>query len=202
MLFMIFILWYNISIWPSRRLLVFHVAVATGNTWSLHHPPPHCAHISYLVSISVQQVSINVTGCRFFFHMEEFNDTSLLHTHLHVRHHSVRLLPSVQQQNETKCCQEASVSTAIPPAYTSDTAGQQNKIGVITFVAALAYGKKSTLVCEWLSSLSASLHINACPKLVQDEGSTNDTHTYTHTHTHTKKENLSKATSSSLLSCI
>ena len=37
----------------------------------------HCAYIHSLVSISVQQASVNVSGCHFF-HMEEFNDTPLL----------------------------------------------------------------------------------------------------------------------------
>ena len=61
--------------------------VTTAKTY---HPLPHCAHVHYLVSINVQQVSVNVNGCHLF-HMEEFNSTPLLHPHLHVRCHSVRL---------------------------------------------------------------------------------------------------------------
>ena len=54
----------------------------------------HCTNIHCLISIDVQQVSVNVNGCNFF-HMEKFNCTSLLHPHSHVRCHSVRL---------TLCC--------------------------------------------------------------------------------------------------
>ena len=34
----------------------------------MHHPPPHCAHILYLVTINFQQVLMNVNGCYFFLH--------------------------------------------------------------------------------------------------------------------------------------
>lgn len=46
--------------------------------------------VMYLVSINVQQVSVNVSGGHFFLR-EEFNDTPLLHVHFHVRHPFVRL---------------------------------------------------------------------------------------------------------------
>ena len=49
----------------------------TVTTAEMHHPPPHCAHIHWLVSINVQQVSVNVSGCCFFC-MEEFSYTPLL----------------------------------------------------------------------------------------------------------------------------
>jgi hypothetical protein len=47
--------------------LVFHVAVATAETG---YPPPHCANIHCLVSVNVQQASMNVIGCNFFPHGE------------------------------------------------------------------------------------------------------------------------------------
>ena len=48
------------------------------------------------------------------------------------------LLPSVtQQQNVMQHWREGSISAAIPPTSTSDGVGQQNKIGGITFRAAL-----------------------------------------------------------------
>ena len=65
------------------------VAVTTTET---HHPPPDCAHIHCLVSINIQQASMNVSGC-IFFCMKEFSDTPLLYMHFHVRQHFVRLLP-------------------------------------------------------------------------------------------------------------
>lgn len=51
----------------------------------------HCAHIRYLVSINIQQASMDING-RHFFCVEECNDTPLLHPHVHVRHHSVTVL--------------------------------------------------------------------------------------------------------------
>ena len=59
------------------------VTVTTAET---HHTPYHCAHIHGLVSRNIQQVN----ECHFFL-MEQFNDTSFLHWHFHVRHHFVRL---------------------------------------------------------------------------------------------------------------
>ena len=82
-----FVSWCDSCAWPSGTWLVFHVAVATAET---RHPPPHCANIHYLVSVNVQQASVNVIGCNFF-RMEEFNYTPLFHTHFHVRRHFVRL---------------------------------------------------------------------------------------------------------------
>jgi len=50
------------------------------------------------------------------------------------------LLPSVaQQQNVAECCWEGSASTAISPATASDVVGQRNKIGGITFGAAITF---------------------------------------------------------------
>jgi len=73
--------------WPSGMWLVFHTVVSTAE---VHHPQHPCAHIHCLVSINIQQMSTNVGGYHFF-HMEEFSDTPLLHTHFHVRCQSVRL---------------------------------------------------------------------------------------------------------------
>jgi len=52
-------------------------------------------HLNVLTSTvrfsrNIHQVSMNVSGCLFFW-VEEFSDTSLLHPHFSVRHHSVRL---------------------------------------------------------------------------------------------------------------
>jgi len=69
----LFVSWCDSCAWPSTTWLVFHVAVATAET---RHPPPDCANIRCLVSINVQQASVNVTGCNFFC-MEELNYTHL-----------------------------------------------------------------------------------------------------------------------------
>ena len=53
-------------------------------------PLPHRAHIHYLASIIIQQVSMNVIKCHFFL-MQEFSDIPLLHMYFHVRGHFVRL---------------------------------------------------------------------------------------------------------------
>ena len=84
---MLFVSWSDSYAWPSGTWLVFHVAVTTAET---SHPPPHCANIHCLVSINVQQASMNVIGCNFS-RMEEFNYTPLFHTHFRVRRHFVRL---------------------------------------------------------------------------------------------------------------
>ena len=48
------------------------------------------------------------------------------------------LLPSLTQQPDvTECWWEGSTSSAIPPTFFSDMEGQHNKIGDITFEAAL-----------------------------------------------------------------
>ena len=45
-------------------------------TAQMHHPPPHCAHIHCLVTINIQQASMNVSEYHFFC-MKEFS----LHLH-------------------------------------------------------------------------------------------------------------------------
>jgi len=49
------------------------------NTPETHHPLPCYAHSHCLVYINVQQVSVNVSGC-YFFYLEEFSSALLLHT--------------------------------------------------------------------------------------------------------------------------
>ena len=73
--------------WLSGTEFIFRVAVATAET---HHLLPHCAHIPWLVSVNIQQLSMNVNGCHFF-PREEFSSTPLLNMHFHVRCHPVRL---------------------------------------------------------------------------------------------------------------
>ena len=57
---------------------------ATVATAEMHHPQPLSAHIHCLVYRNVQQVLMYVSGC-YFFHVEEFSSTPLLHLHFHVR---------------------------------------------------------------------------------------------------------------------
>ena len=81
------VLWSDSCARSSEMWLVFHVAVITGE---MRHPIPHCAHIHCLVSINIQQDSMNISECSFFC-TEEFNYTPLLHVHFHVKCHYVRL---------------------------------------------------------------------------------------------------------------
>ena len=126
------------SMWLPRTWLVFHVTITTAE---MHHPPLTVLHPLF----GLHQCSASMNECHgcHFFHMEEFSDTPLLHTHFHVRLRSVRpsaLLPSVtQQQNVMAYWWEGSTSTAIPPTSIPDIVGQYNKIGSITFGAALVH---------------------------------------------------------------
>ena len=70
--------------WPS-------VAVTTAETHYLLFEM-YCAENHSLVSINIQQASIYVNRSHFFFCLEQFSDTALLHTHFHVRHHFASLL--------------------------------------------------------------------------------------------------------------
>ena len=66
----------------SAPVEVTTVTIASAET---HRPLPLCADIHCLVSISIQQTSMNANGCHFFC-MEELSGTPLLHPHFHVRH--------------------------------------------------------------------------------------------------------------------
>ena len=118
------------------NVVLFHIAVTTAE---MHHPPPHCVHIHRLVSINVQQTSVNVSGCNIF-HMEGFNSTPLVYIHLHVRCLLCQTPPPLpfvtQQQHVTKYGWEGSTSTAIP-TFASDGMDQDNKITGITLGAAV-----------------------------------------------------------------
>jgi hypothetical protein len=55
---------------------VSHITVTSVET---HHPPPHRPHIHCLVSVNVQQTSINVNGCNVIPHGGMQWYTSALH---------------------------------------------------------------------------------------------------------------------------
>ena len=97
----------------------------------------HTAHIHYLVSINIQQVPKNVSGCHFFQHggiqFRTFASYALPSKMPFCQ--ITPLLPSVtQQQHVMEYCQEGSTSAAILPTSTSDIMGHQNKIGGITSI--------------------------------------------------------------------
>jgi len=107
-------------------------------TAEMHHPLPHHAHMHHLISINVQQTSTSISGCNLFY-MEEF------HT-----------FASYTLPNQVLFCQ----TTPLPPFVAEQQHGQNvvrnlyyhttnicfslmsqhNKIGGITFRAALLFG--------------------------------------------------------------
>jgi len=106
----------------------------------MHHPSPHCAHIHSVVSINIQQASVNVDGCHFFPHerIQWHNFASTTVPGQTPFCQTPPLLPSVTcKQNIGKYWWEGSVSTTIAPKSASDVTGQPHKIGGITFGAAL-----------------------------------------------------------------
>ena len=78
-----------IKMGTSRDDQLFHSCYVSAIA-ELHHSPPHCVHICCLVSINIQEASMNVNGCHLFL-MEEISSTPLIHLHFHIRCHFVRL---------------------------------------------------------------------------------------------------------------
>ena len=97
------------------------VAVSTAETHYLLLP--HWAHIHCLVSINIQQASMNVNWCHFFY-IEEFSDNPLLHTctsMLDAILLNYLSAPSVTwQQNVMEYWWEGSASTLTLPTSASD----------------------------------------------------------------------------------
>ena len=108
-------------------------------TAEMHHPPPHCVNIHYLVSINIQQVSGNCQWVPFFprrgIHFHSFASYALPCQTPFCK--TVLLLPSVaQQQNVKEHWQEGSMPNAMSSTSASDVVGWHHKIGGTTFRAA------------------------------------------------------------------
>jgi len=86
MIEMHFMLWNDCCTLLSKRWLAFPNTVTTA---LMHHTPINSVYIHCLVSVSVQQAWINVSGCNFF-QTEEFHSASLLHMDYNVRCHFFR----------------------------------------------------------------------------------------------------------------
>ena len=103
----------------------------------------HCAYIHRLVSINIQQASVNVNGCHSF----ERRDSIPYHTFaLYMLSHQTLfcqtaplLLSVIRQENVMGYWWEGSTSTAIPPTSASDGMGQHHKIEGITFGTPLSF---------------------------------------------------------------
>jgi len=81
-------------------MLIKFAPVEAMHCSSTAETPPttsRCSHIHSLVSIIIQQVSVK--GCSFFCKEEEFSDTSLLHTHFHIRCPSVAICHAETKYN-------------------------------------------------------------------------------------------------------
>ena len=137
----------------SLHVLLIKIYMANWNMACISHhyprcwntpPTAHCAHIHCSVSISVQQASMNVSGCHSVFP----HGGTQWHTFASFTFpcqtpfcQTASLLPSVTwQQNVMGYWWEGSSSTAIPPMSTSDAAVQRRKIGGTAFWAALTKG--------------------------------------------------------------
>ena len=91
-------------------------------TAKTHHPPPFCAHINRLMTINIQQASMNASKCHFLL-MKEFDSTPVLHLNFHIMPvcQTVPLLTSLaEQQNVLDNLWQGSTSTVIPSSSASD----------------------------------------------------------------------------------
>ena len=150
----------------SLHATVVTVCISRGSTvsqllpWPCCWNTPHTASLCWRLLVSLHKHSASPNECQwvhFFFYMGKFNDRALLHTHFLVRHHSVRLplCCHLSHGNKMKCNIDGKVQpfTAIPPTSASDVMGQHDKIGGITFRAALVYyylaeSRQSCLYCK------------------------------------------------------
>jgi len=104
-----------------------------------HHPPPHRAHVHYLISINVQQALMNVgtfVCVCVCVCVKEFSSTLLFHTHTHHVRLSLCCHLSHIKKNTMGYWWEGSVlkrHTTNPRL----NVGQLHKIGGIPFRAAL-----------------------------------------------------------------
>ena len=131
---MFFISLCDSCVWSFGTWPTFQVTVLTAE---MLHPQPHCAYIHCLVSINVQQASINVNRCNLFPHGGIQFASEALPCQMSFCQ-TTPLLPSTTQQlYVTEYWQERLTSIAIPPPSNSDVLGQPNKTGGITFGAAL-----------------------------------------------------------------
>ena len=127
-----------LEVWLCRTWLVFHVSVTTAETL---HTTSLCCHSLF----GLHKCSASIDECQWaqcFLHEGNQSPPFAPYTlpcQMPLRQ-SVPLLPSVaQQQNVMEYGWEGSTSTAISPPSASDVVSQHNKIGGVTFGAALLY---------------------------------------------------------------
>jgi len=140
---------------PSYRTLFFNIVTTMSYAFSPAMNKLHAAFIKICTSRQWPTVSVAMlkrTTCHFTaltstvwspsafskYQWISVDSTPLLHTHFHVRCHSVTLplwCHLSQQQNIMKYWWEGSAYTTIPSMSTSDILCQHHKIGGITFGA-------------------------------------------------------------------
>ena len=126
-----------VKICTSGGVLLFHSVVA-----GKHHPPPYCAHIHCLTSISIQSSIDECQWVPFFLHGGIESHTFGSYTFLCQMPfcQTAPLLPSItQQKHEMEYGWETSACAAVPPPSASDFVGQHSNIGGNTFRAAVIH---------------------------------------------------------------
>jgi hypothetical protein len=133
-----------------------HITVATAE---MHHPLPHFAPIHCLVSVNVQQASMNVKGCSFFLHREIQWHLCFVHTFMsHANLLDCYSAVCSTATELTNYWREDSASTAISPAFPSNIVCQHNKIGDITFRVHLMCIVKQETTVTALCLLGVAFH--------------------------------------------
>jgi len=128
--------------------LVFYITVAIAE---MHQPLPYYAHIYCLFCLNVQKCMWMSEGVTFFTWRN-----SLAHLcfnmHFHDRCLFVRLplCCHLSRSNKVEYWRKGLTSTAVPPTSTPDVMGWHNKIGGITFGAALVVPESFLYVCAWM----------------------------------------------------
>ena len=123
----------------------FHVAIIPAKT---DDSVPHCAHIPLF---ELHEHPESIDECQWV----PFIPHGGIEWHTFASYalpcqmpfcQSASLLPAAtQQQDVTEDWWEGSTSTVIPPTSTSDVRGHHNKIGGITFGAALIFHSKAAV---------------------------------------------------------
>ena len=137
--------WSDSCAWLSGTWLEFHVAIIPAKT---DDSVPHCAHIPLF---ELHEHPESIDECQWV----PFIPHGGIEWHTFASYalpcqmpfcQSASLLPAAtQQQDVTEDWWKGSTSTVIPPIFTSDVTGYHNKIGGITFGAALIFHSKAAV---------------------------------------------------------
>ena len=124
----------------KSKITLFDRANSQLQNCRRHHPPLHYTHIYCLVSVRVQQASMNITECHFFQHGGIWWHTFAsyaLPCQMPLSQSAPLLLSAAEQQNAMEYWWEGSTTVAIPPTSAFDIVGQHNNTRDLTFREAL-----------------------------------------------------------------